>query len=97
MCPRRKIAQSVAITVSQAFNTAWEVWQQSELQSKMAQIENSSPDALKLTDDEDDRDDGKNILKRSFFFKLLCYGINIFYIKLHIVEKKKININRVKF
>lgn len=68
MCPKRKVAQSVAITVSAAFNSAYELWQRSELQSKMAQIENNGSEVPKLTDDEDeDLDDGEKFLESKRF------------------------------
>lgn len=30
LCPKRKMAQTVTLTVAQAFNTAYEAWQQSQ-------------------------------------------------------------------
>ncbi|XP_011506594.1 PREDICTED: low density lipoprotein receptor adapter protein 1-like [Ceratosolen solmsi marchali] len=56
LCPKRKVAQTVTLTVAQAFNRAYELWQLSEMdcnsQDKDAQLE----DEKKETDKKSTKD-----------------------------------------
>lgn len=46
LCPKRKMAQTVTLTVAQAFNTAYEAWQSSQTDSGMHQPRDTSPSPL---------------------------------------------------
>ncbi|XP_015596960.1 low density lipoprotein receptor adapter protein 1 isoform X2 [Cephus cinctus] len=54
LCPKRKMAQTVTLTVAQAFNTAYEAWQLSQADPRMHHTQDKSPSL------EDDRIDWKN-------------------------------------
>ncbi|XP_058804961.1 low density lipoprotein receptor adapter protein 1-like isoform X2 [Phymastichus coffea] len=51
-CAKRKAAHSVCLTVAQAFNAAYELWQLSQLDSRMYHAHDKSP---KLADDKKDK------------------------------------------
>ncbi|XP_053987574.1 low density lipoprotein receptor adapter protein 1-B-like isoform X2 [Hylaeus anthracinus] len=48
LCPKRKMAQTVTLTVAQAFNTAYEAWQLSQADPRIHHAQDKSPS---LTDD----------------------------------------------
>ncbi|XP_017886691.1 low density lipoprotein receptor adapter protein 1-like isoform X2 [Ceratina calcarata] len=43
LCPKRKTAQTVTLTVAQAFNTAYEAWQLSQADPRMHHAQDKSP------------------------------------------------------
>ena len=43
LCPKRKVAQSVCLTVAQAFNTAYELWKLVQLDSRIYHAQDKSP------------------------------------------------------
>ncbi|XP_076756037.1 low density lipoprotein receptor adapter protein 1 [Xylocopa sonorina] len=56
LCPKRKMAQTVTLTVAQAFNTAYEAWQLSQADPRIHHAQDKSPS---LTDDRNAENDGK--------------------------------------
>lgn len=43
LCPKRKMAQTVTLTVAQAFNTAYEAWQLSQADPRLHHTKDKSP------------------------------------------------------
>lgn len=43
LCPKRKMAQTVTLTVAQAFNTAYQVWQLSQSDPRIHHTQDKSP------------------------------------------------------
>ncbi|XP_076161134.1 uncharacterized protein LOC143143602 isoform X2 [Ptiloglossa arizonensis] len=56
LCPKRKMAQTVTLTVAQAFNTAYEAWQLSQADPRIHHAQDKSPS---LTDDRSDEAEKK--------------------------------------
>lgn len=52
LCPKRKMAQTVTLTVAQAFNTAYEAWQLSQADPRIHHAQDKSPS---LNDDRNGR------------------------------------------
>ncbi|XP_034948263.1 low density lipoprotein receptor adapter protein 1-B-like isoform X2 [Chelonus insularis] len=50
LCPKRKMAQTVTLTVAQAFNTAYEAWQLSQTDSSIHQTSDKSPNEISNND-----------------------------------------------
>ncbi|XP_076232976.1 uncharacterized protein LOC143178304 isoform X1 [Calliopsis andreniformis] len=53
LCPKRKMAQTVTLTVAQAFNTAYEAWQLSQTDSRIHHAQDKSPS---LSDDRNENE-----------------------------------------
>ncbi|KAI4473904.1 hypothetical protein M0804_015112 [Polistes exclamans] len=58
LCPKRKMAQTVTLTVAQAFNTAYEAWQLS--QAADPRIHHAQDKGSTLTDEKNDTNEKKN-------------------------------------
>ncbi|PBC30538.1 Low density lipoprotein receptor adapter protein [Apis cerana cerana] len=56
LCPKRKMAQTVTLTVAQAFNTAYEAWQLSQSDPRIHHTQDKSPS---LTDDMNENNEKK--------------------------------------
>ncbi|XP_017757397.1 PREDICTED: low density lipoprotein receptor adapter protein 1-like isoform X2 [Eufriesea mexicana] len=56
LCPKRKTAQTVTLTVAQAFNTAYEAWQLSQADPRIHHAQDKSPS---LTDDTNENNEKK--------------------------------------
>ncbi|KAK9303790.1 hypothetical protein QLX08_004657 [Tetragonisca angustula] len=56
LCPKRKMAQTVTLTVAQAFNTAYEAWQLSQADPRIHHAQDKSPS---LTDDTNESNEKK--------------------------------------
>ncbi|XP_034194331.1 uncharacterized protein LOC117610721 isoform X1 [Osmia lignaria lignaria] len=56
LCPKRKMAQTVTLTVAQAFNTAYEAWQLSQADPRIHHAQDKSPP---LTDDRNEDNEKK--------------------------------------
>ncbi|XP_050577925.1 low density lipoprotein receptor adapter protein 1-like isoform X1 [Bombus affinis] len=56
LCPKRKMAQTVTLTVAQAFNTAYEAWQLSQADPRIHHAQDKSPS---LTDDRNENNEKK--------------------------------------
>ncbi|CAK9810460.1 Low density lipoprotein receptor adapter protein 1 [Anthophora plagiata] len=54
LCPKRKMAQTVTLTVAQAFNTAYEAWQLSQADPRIHHAQDKSPP---LTDDRNENNE----------------------------------------
>ncbi|XP_070171621.1 low density lipoprotein receptor adapter protein 1 isoform X2 [Polyergus mexicanus] len=57
LCPKRKMAQTVTLTVAQAFNTAYQAWQLSQSDPRVHHAQDKSPP---LTGDKTDNNEKKN-------------------------------------
>ncbi|XP_011145617.1 low density lipoprotein receptor adapter protein 1 isoform X2 [Harpegnathos saltator] len=57
LCPKRKMAQTVTLTVAQAFNTAYQAWQLSQSDPRIHHTQDKSPP---LTGDRIDNNEKKN-------------------------------------
>lgn len=58
LCPKRKMAQTVTLTVAQAFNTAYEAWQLSQADPRINQGQDKGSS---LTDDKNETNEKKNV------------------------------------
>ncbi|KAG7197829.1 hypothetical protein KM043_001643 [Ampulex compressa] len=58
LCPKRKIAETVTLTVAQAFNTAYEAWQLSQADPRIHHVQDKSPP---LTDDGNENNEKKGV------------------------------------
>ncbi|KZC09754.1 Low density lipoprotein receptor adapter protein 1 [Dufourea novaeangliae] len=56
LCPKRKMAQTVTLTVAQAFNTAYEAWQLSQADPRIHHVQDKSPS---LTEDRNENNEKK--------------------------------------
>lgn len=56
LCPKRKMAQTVTLTVAQAFNTAYEAWQLSQADPRIHHAQDKSPS---LNDDRNENGERK--------------------------------------
>ncbi|XP_003708166.1 uncharacterized protein LOC100883753 isoform X1 [Megachile rotundata] len=61
LCPKRKMAQTVTLTVAQAFNTAYEAWQLSQADPRIHHAQDKSPP---LTDDRNGDNEKKKKKKK---------------------------------
>ncbi|KAF7390238.1 hypothetical protein HZH68_012095 [Vespula germanica] len=57
LCPKRKMAQTVTLTVAQAFNTAYEAWQLSQADPR---IHHAQDKGSTLTDEKNETNEKKN-------------------------------------
>ncbi|XP_043463558.1 low density lipoprotein receptor adapter protein 1-like [Leptopilina heterotoma] len=55
LCPKRKMAQTVTLTVAQAFNTAYEAWQLSQTESRLHHTKDKSPSLTESIIEYDDK------------------------------------------
>ncbi|XP_033321810.2 uncharacterized protein LOC117217970 isoform X2 [Megalopta genalis] len=58
LCPKRKMAQTVTLTVAQAFNTAYEAWQLSQADPRIHHAQDKSP-SLNEDKTEDEEEEKK--------------------------------------
>ncbi|XP_078044994.1 uncharacterized protein LOC144474210 isoform X2 [Augochlora pura] len=61
LCPKRKMAQTVTLTVAQAFNTAYEAWQLSQADPRIHHAQDKSPS---LTEDKTEDEEKKKKKKK---------------------------------
>nr|XP_031844306.1 low density lipoprotein receptor adapter protein 1-like isoform X2 [Nomia melanderi] len=55
LCPKRKMAQTVTLTVAQAFNTAYEAWQLSQADPRIHHPQDKSPSLTEIRTDEEEK------------------------------------------
>ncbi|XP_053596537.1 low density lipoprotein receptor adapter protein 1-B isoform X2 [Microplitis demolitor] len=65
LCPKRKMAQTVTLTVAQAFNTAYEAWLQSQSEPRIHHTLDKSPSSSELATGNSIIKDDKSLIKSS--------------------------------
>ncbi|XP_057326376.1 low density lipoprotein receptor adapter protein 1-B-like isoform X2 [Microplitis mediator] len=65
LCPKRKMAQTVTLTVAQAFNTAYEAWLQSQSEPRIHHTLDKSPSSSELATGNSIIENDKSLIKSS--------------------------------